>query len=410
VGIQEGVSLEKEKLYIQLGKRKMAYAEVQKLIKEYPYRADFYGVLADLYLADNEEEKAFKQYEEILKIDPDNGLVHFYLADFYRKKKDYTKSNESLLKAFGQEEITADQKIQYLISILMTQEQPKLDDEYLKSLLDTLVEIHPGHVRVHALYADYLRKRKDNEGAKYHLRKVLEEDKSNYVVWEELLLINNELLDFDAMRDVSTEALKYFPTQPLLYIFKGVAEAQKEDYEKAIKTLNDGLMYIGENVRLRVQFKTYLGDAYYQNGMREKAFKAYDEVLLFDPENVIVLNNYSYYLSVKGEQLEKAREMSSKCIELESENSTYLDTHAWVLYQLGKYEEAREAMEKALKFGGKDSAVIVEHYGDILFRLGNNEDALVEWKKALEIGEGSEFLAEKVKTGVIPEKKKQDEK
>lgn len=410
VGIQEGVSLEKEKLYIQLGKRKMAYAEVQKLIKEYPYRADFYGVLADLYLADNEEEKAFRQYEEILKIDPDNGLVHFYLADFYRKKKDYTKSNESLLKAFGQEEISADQKIQYLISILMTQEQPKLDDEYLKSLLDTLVEIHPGHVRVHALYADYLRKRKDNEGAKYHLRKVLEEDKSNYVVWEELLLINNELLDFDAMRDVSTEALKYFPTQPLLYIFKGVAEAQKEDYEKAIKTLNDGLMYIGENVRLRVQFKTYLGDAYYQNGMREKAFKAYDEVLLFDPENVIVLNNYSYYLSVKGEQLEKAREMSSKCIELESENSTYLDTHAWVLYQLGKYEEAREAMEKALKFGGKDSAVIVEHYGDILFRLGNNEDALVEWKKALEIGEGSEFLAEKVKTGVIPEKKKQDEK
>ena len=409
-GIQEGVSLEKERLYMKLGKKKQAYAEVQKLIKKFPFRADFHGILADLYLSDKQEDKAFKQYQEILKIDPNNGLVHFYLADFYRKNGELDKSNKSLLKAFEQESIQADQKIQYLISILVNPKQVKIEDDVLKNLLDALVKVHPENVRVHALYADYLRKRKDIKGAKFHLEKVLEEDKSNYVVWEELLLINNELLDFDEILRLSSEALKYFPAQPVLYIFKGVAEAQKENFKQAISTFENGMSYIGDNYKLRIQFQTYLGDAYYQSGIAEKAFKAYDEVLLFDPENVFVLNNYSYYLSERNEQLSKAEKMSSKCVSIEPENSTYLDTYAWVLFQLGKFQLAKDQMEKALKFGGNESAVIVEHYGDILYRLNDKENALKEWKKAKDIGEGSEFLSEKIETGTIPEVKKNDEK
>ncbi|WP_461630763.1 tetratricopeptide repeat protein [Labilibaculum euxinus] len=408
-GIQEGISLEKERLYLAAGNRKMAYSEIQKLIKKNPYRADFYGMLADLYMEDKDEDKAFEQYEKILKIDPENGLVHFYLADFYRRKGEIEKSNASLTKAFRNPEIESDQKIQFLISILMNGNKEGMSDEYLKELLDILVEVHPGQVRVHALYADFLRKRKDNEGARYHLRKVLEEEKTNYVVWEELLLIDNEMLDFESMFNESSEALKYFPTQPLLYIFKGVAAAQKQEYKTAVETLEEGFSYIGENVKLRVQFKTYLGDAYYQMGDAQKAFKAYDEVLLFEPENVIVLNNYSYYLSVKGQELEKAKKMSSLCIKLEAENSTYLDTHGWVLYRMGEFKDAKSVLEKALKFGGGESAVIVEHYGDILFRLGENEKALEEWKKAIEIGEGSVYLAEKIKTGSIPEEEEKQE-
>jgi len=408
LGIQEGVSLEKERLYIKMGKKNMAYGELQKLIKKFPFRADFYGMLADLYLSDNQEEKAYKQYQEILKIDPDNGLVHFYLADFYRKKGDLVKSNDALATAFAQPDVEADQKIQYLLALLMNSDKVKLEDSYLRSLLDTLAKIHPNNVRVHALYADFLRKRKDNKGARLHLQKVLEIDKSNYIVWEELLLIDNELLDFDDMYAVSSEAIKYFPAQPALYIFKGVSAAQKSDFKTAIATFEEGLSYIGENVQIRIQFQTYLGDAYYQMGNAEKAFKAYDDVLLFDPQNVIVLNNYSYYLSVRKERLTEAEKMSSQCVALAADNSTYLDTHAWVLYQLGKFQEAKQFMEKALNNGGGESAVIVEHYGDILYRLGEKHNALEEWKKAMDIGDGSKLLTEKVKTGTIPVEKVKD--
>ena len=108
-------------------------------------------------------------------------------------------------------------------------------------------------------------------------------------------------------------------------------------------------------------------------------------------------------MSVLDQNLEKAKEMSLKCVQIEKENSTYLDTHAWVLFKLGSFSDAKIAMDKALQFGGRESAVIVEHYGDILYRLGEKEAAMSEWKNAENIGEGSKQLLEKIKTGIISE-------
>ena len=403
IGVTEQVSINKHTLYLRLNKRKNAYAELNKLIKKFPFKVENHGLLADMYLQDGNKEKALEQYKKIVEIAPENGLVHFYLAEYYRKEKQDELAQASLKKAFASDMVNADKKIQYLMGVVLADTTHKISDENLKGLLDLLLKAHPDHIHVNALYADFLRRQKDSEGARKLLRKVLLQEKNNYVVWEELMFINNELLDFDSMLAESTEAIKYFPTQPLLYIFNGVAAAQKKDYDTAVKSLTLGFNYVGDNIPLRIQFLTYLGDAQYELGHTKKSFEAYDEVLLFDPANVAVLNNYSYYLSVLNKDLEKAKEMSLKCIQIEKENSTYLDTHAWVLFKLGSFSDAKRAMEKALQFGGRESAVIVEHYGDILYRLGDKVSAIEEWQNAQNIGEGSKQLLEKIKTGVIPE-------
>jgi len=403
IGITEQVSLNKHTLFLRLDKRKNAYSELNKLIKKFPFKVENYGLLADMYLQDGDGEKALDLYKKIVEIAPENGLVHFYLAEYYRKEKKYDLAQNALKKAFASDMVDPDKKIQYLMGVIMADPENKVTDETLKELLDLLIKVHPDHIHVNALYADFLRRQKDSAGARKLLRKVLAQEKTNYVIWEELMFIDNELLDFDSMLTESEEAIKYFPTQPMLYIFNGVAAAQKKDYERAVKSLTTGFNYVGDNIPMRIQFLTYLGDAQYELGHTEKAFKAYDEVLLFDPDNVVVLNNYSYYLSVLDQRLEKAKEMSLKCVEIEKENSTYLDTHAWVLFKLGSFSDAKRAMEKALQFGGRESAVIVEHYGDILYRLGDKKAAMTEWENAQKLGEGSKQLLEKIKTGVIPE-------
>jgi len=403
IGITEQVSLNKHTLFLRLDKRKNAYSELNKLIKKFPFKVENYGLLADMYLQDGDGEKALDLYKKIVEIAPENGLVHFYLAEYYRKEKKYDLAQNALKKAFASDMVDPDKKIQYLMGVIMADPENKVTDETLKELLDLLIKVHPDHIHVNALYADFLRRQKDSAGARKLLRKVLVQEKTNYVIWEELMFIDNELLDFDSMLTESEEAIKYFPTQPMLYIFNGVAAAQKKDYERAVKSLTTGFNYVGDNIPMRIQFLTYLGDAQYELGHTEKAFKAYDEVLLFDPDNVVVLNNYSYYLSVLDQRLEKAKEMSLKCVEIEKENSTYLDTHAWVLFKLGSFSDAKRAMEKALQFGGRESAVIVEHYGDILYRLGDKKAAMTEWENAQKLGEGSKQLLEKIKTGVIPE-------
>ena len=100
----------------------------------------------------------------------------------------------------------------------------------------------------------------------------------------------------------------------------------------------------------------------------------------------MVLNNYAYFLSLEGRDLERALAMAGRAIVLEENNPTYLDTYAWVLYRLGRYDEAKKTMQQALSLDRSQSPDLQLHYGDILAALGEKFMAEVYCKKALEGG------------------------
>ena len=54
---------------------------------------------------------------------------------------------------------------------------------------------------------------------------------------------------------------------------------------------------------------------------------------------VLCINNYSYYLSLREEKLEYAESLSKKSIIAEPNNSTFLDTYAWILFKLKRFLE-----------------------------------------------------------------------
>jgi tetratricopeptide (TPR) repeat protein len=122
-----------------------------------------------------------------------------------------------------------------------------------------------------------------------------------------------------------------------------------------------------------------------------------------EPNNDVVLNNFSYYLSLRKENLDEAEQMSRSVVQRNPTNPTYLDTFAWVLYQQGKYTEAKAIMELALGNGGDQEAILLEHYGDILWKSGEKEHALEYWKKAqaMEYSGVSKFLNEKIDTQTL---------
>ena len=153
-----------------------------------------------------------------------------------------------------------------------------------------------------------------------------------------------------------------------------------------MSTANPGLVH---------DLNSMLGDAY--NGAKEyaKSDQAYDEALAYRPNDPMVLNNYSYYLALRKEHLEKAERMAAQVIKDEPNNSTYLDTYAWVLYARDKFKEARKVMEQALALPGL-SSVHFEHYGDILFQLGDVEGAVKQWEKARTMTTDHEALDRKI--------------
>ena len=123
-----------------------------------------------------------------------------------------------------------------------------------------------------------------------------------------------------------------------------------------------------------------------------------DSALVYMEDNIMCLNNYAYYLSLKGEQLDRAEEMSYRTIRQEPDNITYLDTYAWILFKKGDFAHARTYMDKVVNPEKTDEEILaddrlmgnlIEHAGDIYAHLDEPETALRLWKLAKEKGDAT---------------------
>jgi tetratricopeptide (TPR) repeat protein len=139
-----------------------------------------------------------------------------------------------------------------------------------------------------------------------------------------------------------------------------------------------------------------LGDCYHDLKDIKSSDEAYDKALTYNADNAFTLNNFAYYLSLRGEQLDKAAKMSKRSTELQPGNASFEDTYAWILFRQKDYAGAKTWIEKALTDDKDKSATKLEHYGDILFYLGKADDAVENWKKAKDKGDASPVLERKI--------------
>ncbi|MCB0428537.1 MAG: tetratricopeptide repeat protein [Flavobacteriales bacterium] len=396
IGLQEEIVVQKERLYLRLGKVEEAINELKKLIAENPKEPRYYGMLAELYFANDRADEALKEFERLKQIDPDNAMVHFSLADYYRSIGEKEKSFNELKTAFAQEAADVDTKIKILLSFYSaSQSYPELTEEALE-LSEIMTKAHPKEPKAFAMRGDFLYREKKLPEARDAYRKAIELDNERYAVWNQLLLIESELEDFNAMASESKEALALFPNQPFIYLLNGIANIQVKQYQEAVDVLKAGMDFAIDDPAMQAQFYSNLGDAYHNLKNNQESDQSYDNALQLEPKNVYVLNNYSYYLSLRGDSLQKAEAMSKKSNELEPDNSSFEDTYGWILFRLERYKEAEKWLKKAISGNDMKNAVQLEHYGDVLFKLGREEEAVEYWDKAKSVGKGSEWLDKKI--------------
>jgi tetratricopeptide (TPR) repeat protein len=357
----------------------------------------YLSILAEMYMQSGKPEKAVEYYEQILVQDPQNPYIHITLSDYYRQKGDNKKSFDELKIGFANPALDIDTKIRVLLSYFSVDEVYVQNKSDIIELARILVKIHPGDPKAHSMYGDLLIDDKKYAEARDEYRRVIAVDSSRYVVWESLLNAEIQLADYKSLADESKRATELFPLLPVPYLFQGVSFLENKQYDEAIGSFNTGVKLVSGNNALLAQFYTYLGDAYYRNKNNRLSDENYEKALKLDPNNSYVLNNYAYYLSLRGENLEKAETMAAKAVKLDSNNPANMDTYGWVLYKLGRYTEAADWVKKSVDATKIPDADLLEHLGDIYFKLGDVENALVQWQNAQKAGKGSEFLDKKIK-------------
>lgn len=401
LGFSEKISLQREKIYLIKNDMPAAYKELNKLIAHFPGEPKYYLALADAYVTDKNFSEALKVYNRLLKVDPDNGDAHFFLAQYYIQQKQNAKSFEELKKVFSSNSFDVDKKLSLYLSFSKSIGNDKELDDKLQKLFVVLLKTNPDNTDVQLLNSDYLFQNKEYTKVQSVLESVIEQRKDNFYAWQRLIVSDNLLQDFKSMYAHSSEAITYFPNQSFFYLSKGLSAYQIKNYQSSVNALEFGNKLVVQTDPLKKQFYLYLGESNYQLKNYAKAFHNFDEYLKLDPDDTYALNNYSYYLSLLKQNLNKAEQMSKKTVTLEPKNSTFLDTYAWVLFQSNKFSKALDVIKRAIINGGDKSSVIVEHYGDILFKNNKIDDAVTQWKKAKSIGSTSKDLDQKIKTRTL---------
>mgnify|MGYP002521239980 CR=1 FL=1 len=399
-GKSERLSFAKSEIYTKQGDKEAAIAEMAALAQRYPNDLNYKSLFADFLLRNDEEQQALDIYNEILAQEPDNSRAQVSLRSYYRVQGETEKVDSITELILLNKNTTTEQRIYLMRQVVSDSERDGGDSTKVLSLFHKMLAQPQQSDDIAMLCAAYMDlKKMPRDSVRTMLMKVLSIAPDNAAARLQLVSFAWDRKDHDEIISLCREARQYNPEEMAFYYYQGMAHYQKNEHDGALEAFQNGIGVINEtsNPSIVSDFYAVMGDLLHQKGRAREAFEAYDSCLQWKEDNIMCLNNYAYYLSELGQQLDKAEQMSYKTIKAEPKNATYLDTYAWILFMQQRYAEAKVYIEQALQNDSDSNAVIIEHAGDIYIQNKEPERAVELWKQALTNDPGNKVLIRKIK-------------
>jgi len=337
-----------------------------------------------------------------LEDDPDNEAAQGSMYDYYSSVGQDSLAETVRKRILLSKKVSAKTKYAMLLTLISDNEKDRGDSTTILNMLDAMMLASPRDVDVAAMKASYMSMKKMPDSLVYaaydHVVSLSPDQASARL---QLLQILWDHEQWDEVIKQCSVAVQYNPNEMVFYYFLGLAHYQKKEDDAALDAFKRGVSEINEKSDPMIvsNFYAIMGDILFSKKMTEEAFAAYDSCLQWKEDNIACLNNYAYYLSEMGLDLERAEQMSSKTVKAEPNNATYLDTYAWILYMQGRHDEAKVYIDQALAVDTDtvQSAVVIEHAGDIYAINGDRATAEQLWQRAIDVGGDKSALRKKIK-------------
>lgn len=392
LGLSEHIMREKQTIYLKKNDMEALKVDWLELIDQHPDQPEYLLELCTMLMANDLEEEAAPLMDRFRRDFPEDDNIYLLMSELERKRGDYRKALANLIIPVGSSDVQLTNKIKIINAYLPFIQTDSMRRD-LVQIVNNLVTSHPSSFEALGYAGDvYLSLDSSDLALKYY-RLAIQETKSNFGVWQNIVNLEYQAEEYDSLAAHSDQAIEYFPNQPIFYFYGGLAYTILKDFRKAVRSLEQGVNYTNDP-SLKALFFAQLGDAYNSMKKHAESDENYEKALALQPNNDHVLNNYSYYLSLRGERLDKALEMSSRLVKEYPDNSTYLDTHGWVLFIKGDYIKAYDYLKKASEL--EEDGTIIEHYGDVLFKLGQVEEAINQWQRAKKAGGTTDQIDKKI--------------
>lgn len=391
------LSARKVRAYQALNDTVGAIGEMRSLLATAPRNVDYNLAMGNMMLMFGERDSALTYYDKAQQYEPENGATYLAKAQFYNAIGDSVNYDQQTYQALVSKDLDVASKVEVLADYARHLLVAKDSSARTENLFKVLIEQHPNEPQIRMLFSDYLAAKDDMKGAAEQMDYAVNLDPTDAQAWNRLLVLNIISENYEAAIAAGDRAIELNPNNIELYGYIAPAYYNIKQYDKAIEVYKKALAAVDStDTEHRSMFLGGMGDAKFSMGDTIGAFALYDQAIEIDPNNVSILNNYAYFLTLCNRDLDKAERMSAKTVQAEPQNATFLDTYAWVFYKRKEYTMAQLYIEMAIKNERRPSSDIYDHYGDILLAVGNKQEALKQWKKALELDAGNKELLEKM--------------
>ena len=414
-GRREEITLSKMRVYEMMGDKKAAWRELKSLSDEHPSDVNYRVMMGNWLMQNDKQKEAHKLFTTALREEPENAYAQSSMYDYYRATGQDSLARQIMRDIILSPKASSENKSVMMRQAIQENEEAHGDSTEILRMFDEMLIVNPKDSDMAEMKVAYMSlKEMPEDSINVAIRKLLTIAPENVGARTQLLGSYLRKMDWDGVIGICHDGTLYNPDEMVFYYYEGLAYYQQEKRTEALETFQRGVSQINAQSKpdIVADFYYFMGDILHQKERDKEAFAAYDSCLQWKPDHLSCLNNYAYFLAVRGEDLERAEQMSYKTVKAEPKNTNNLDTYAWILFRQERYAEAKIYIDQALTIelakpdtvatdtvavdsidvdnieeetddNPQPSAVVLEHGGDIYAMTGDIERAIELWQQAL---------------------------
>ncbi len=393
----------KQQMLLSVNQTERAINEAVAAVEDAPFVADNRLSLAQLYIDLKRDSLASLELAAAMKIDSTKIETLLAVANFHLARGRDREYLRALIPVVESPNMDLVSKVGIVKEITSKRELYQRERIAIGAVVNALTIAHPNEPEVVTIQAKHLITQGYNEPALLYFKHHLDDEPAQIDYYSAVIDIERYIGRMDSVELYLQRAMDRFPNEDRLNFEMAYLMVANGRYDEAIDYYKSTLD--GATDSLKSSVWGTVGDIRYQKLLTQiegdstavlsprvvkrhlkEVYAAYDTAIDYSESNSLVLNNYAYFLSENGGDLEFALSMSKRAVDAQGSNPTFIDTYGWILYRLGRYEEAKVAMRRAISFDSTSNYEIALHYAEILAVLGETTMSEFYWEKAAQWG------------------------
>ncbi|PHR74202.1 MAG: hypothetical protein COA67_01580 [Lutibacter sp.] len=360
--------------YLDIGRPSLADKAIKLGLEQHPSSISLKLLLAELYVFNNNFEKATIILNEIEAIEPNNEEVYIQKASIFSQKNDHIKAIECLKKAliFATEEadILALLGMEYLYL-------DNFDSARLNFARCLEVDFDDYSSLYNVVYCFEMQNQ--HEEAIEYLNKFIDKDPYSEVAWHQLGRQHFVLKQYN-------EALRAFDYAVVIdEYFVGAYLEKAKTFEKLNREEEAIESYLITNeLEDPTAFAYYrIGECYNKLGDKDLSVQYYKKTVKEDPlldKGWLALTKLYY----DEKNYQKSLYYINKALSIDDSNTLYWRMYSEICLKLNLFEEAASGFYSCID-NGDDNLDIYLGLSDVLNFIGEFDDSLLVMSKAIEI-------------------------